>query len=158
MKLSPNEVALFYKLMWPLQFYVNQQLNLLPDVDSVETYANDYDFEEKLPVRNALYEHSELIDTFVAENPAHLTGEELALVRSWKKFVAGDFYLERFLKKGAIFIHSGKSSQVYVVLGLTESLEAMFQHYYRPPILVKTVLLPFKGRIIYDGLFPFINP
>jgi hypothetical protein len=153
MKLSPEDAALFYKLMWPLQFYVNRKLNLLPNIASVEQYANDDDFEAKLPVRNALYEKIELIDTFIDENPARLNDEELAIVWNWKKFVAGDFYIERFLKQGAVFIGSGEPARVYLVLGLMDSLEDMLQYYQRPPILVKTVLLPFKGRIIYDGLF-----
>jgi hypothetical protein len=157
MKLSSNEAALFYKLMWPLQFYVNQKRKILPEVDSVEAYAEDYSFEEKLPVRNALYEHPELIEAFVEENPAQLTKDELAIVQSWKNFVAGEFYIERFLKKGAMFIHTVEPPQVYVVLGLTNSLKEIFQHYHNPPILVKTVLLPFKGRIIYDGLFQTYN-
>jgi hypothetical protein len=152
MKLSPEDVTLFYKLMWPLQSYVNQKQNILPNVDSVEVYAKDYNFEAKLPVRNALYEKAELIDAFIDENPARLNDEELAMVWNWKNFVAGDFYIERYLKQGAVLI-GGKPSQVYLVLGLMDSLEAMFQYYQRPPILVKTVLLPFKGQIIYDGLF-----
>lgn len=151
MKLSPEDMTLFYKLMWPLQFYVNQKLNLLPNIASVEVYAKDYNFETKLPVRNALYEKVELIDAFIDENPAQLNDEELAIVWNWKRFVAGDFYIERYLKQGAVLI-GGKPSQVYLVLGLTDSLEEVFQYYQRPPILVKTVLLPFKGQIIYDGL------
>ncbi len=157
MKLSASDVTLYYKLMWPLLFYVNQKFNILPDVDSAEAYAEKYDFEEKLPVRNALFEHIELIDAFIGENPAQLTKDELSIVRSWKNFVAGDFYIDRFLKKGAIFITAGEPSRVYVVLGLTDSLKDFFQHYQRPPILTKTVLLPFKGRIIYDGIFQFYN-
>jgi hypothetical protein len=139
--------------MWPLQFYVNQKLDIVPEVDSVESYTKDCDTEEKLPVRNAVYEHTDLIDSFVAENPANLSDAELEIVSNWNNFVAGDFYVERFLKKGTIFIDSAESPQVYLVLGLTESLEEILEPYYRPPILVKTVLLPFKGRIIYDGLF-----
>jgi hypothetical protein len=139
--------------MWPLQFYVNQKLNILADVDSVEAYATYYAYEDKLPVRDALYENIELIDAFIAENPAKLTDEELAIVGSGKNYVAGDFYIERYLKKGAILIHAGEPPQVYVVLGLTDSLKDMFEYYHRPPILVRTVLLPFKGHIIYDGLF-----
>ncbi len=157
MKLSTGEVALYYKLMWPLQFYVNQKLNILPNIDSIEAYTGAYDSEDRLPVRNALYEHVELIDAFVGENPAQLTGDELAIVQSWKNFVAGDFYIERFLKKGAVFIHSGEPPQVYMVLGLTDSLKEFFQYSHRPPILVKAVLLPFKGRIIYDGMFQFYS-
>jgi hypothetical protein len=139
--------------MWPLQFYVNQKLKIIPNIASVEAYADDYDFEAKLPVRNALYEKAELIDAFVGENPAQLSDDELAIVWGWKNFVAGDFYIERFLKQGAITINTGKPPQVYLVLGLTNSLEDMFKYYQRPPILIKTVLLPFKGQIIYDGLF-----
>ncbi len=126
MKLSPAEVALYYKLMWPLQFYVNQKLNILPDVDSLEVYVEYYDSEDKLPVRNALYENPKLIEAFISENPAPLSEAELAIVQSWKNFVAGDFYVDRFLKKGAIFITAGEPSPVYVVLGLTDSLKDFF--------------------------------
>ncbi len=157
MKLSTDDVALYYKLMWPLLFYVNQKLNILPDVASAEDLAGGYELEEKLPVRNALYEQSELIDAFIAENPARFTKEELTIVRGWKNVVTGDFYVERFLKSGAIFITARGAAQVYVVLGLTDSLKDFFQRFQPPPILVKTVLLPFKGRIIYDGMFQFYN-
>ena len=153
MKLSPDEVAEFYRLMWPLQFHINHKLDLIPDVDSVETYIKDYDTEEKLPVRNAMYERPDLIDAFVAENPAGLNSAELEIVSGWKRFVANDFYIERYLKKGAIFISSREDPQVYLVQGLTESIEEIFEQHYRPPIMVKTVLLPFKGGIVYDGLF-----
>ena len=157
MKISSEDVALYYKLMWPLQFYVNQKLNIFPDVASVEAYVKDYEYEDKLPVRDALYEHIELIDAFVDENPAHLTEAELAIVQSWKNFVAGDFHIERFLKKGAILIRSNDPPQVYLVLGLMDSLEEMLGYYYRPPIMIKTVLLPFRGQIIYDGLIQTYN-
>jgi hypothetical protein len=152
MKLSSHEVALYYKLMWPLQYYVNQKLNILPNVDSVEAYANDYAYEDKLPVRDALYENIELLEAFVDQNPARLSDQELAIVRSWQNFVAGDFFIERFLKQGAILIQASEPPQVYVVQGLLDSLEEMLGDYYRPPIRIKTVLLPFKGQIIYDGL------
>ena len=59
------------------------------------------------------------------------------------------FQIFRYLKKHAIFI--GEDSQVYGVLALQDSLEEMF--YGRPlPIMVQAVLLPFRGKIIYDAL------
>ena len=103
MNLSPDDVALYYKLMWPLQFYVNQKLNIVPKVKSVEDYANNHAYEDKLPVRNALYEHIDLLKAFVDENPAQLSVEELTIVQTWKNYVAGDFFIERFLKAGTIF-------------------------------------------------------
>ena len=153
MKLPPDDAALFYRLMWPLQIYVNQRLGILEQMDSAEAYAA-VDREVKLQVRDALYKNIDLIDRFVAENPPHLNDDELAIVQSWKRFVAGDFYVERFLKRGAIFIFSSDSPRplVYSVLGLTESVRDALPAFLLPPIMTKAVLLPFKGRIIYDGL------
>ena len=155
MKLSPEEVDLFYKLMWPLQFYVNQQREILPYMDSLEAYIACPQ-EDKLEVRNALYENISLLDAFVAENPAHLSADELAIVQSWKRFVASEFYIVRFLKKAAIFVDTSDPPRVYAVLGLTDSLEDVF-YGRKPPIWVQTVLLPFKGRIVYDGLLNYYN-
>ena len=150
MKLSPEDATLFFKLMWPLQFYVHQQRQILPDVNSVEEYAHCTQ-EEKLQVRNALYENVGLLDDFVAQNPAQLAADELQIVQSWKRFVSGTFYIERYLKKGTIFVGSGQPSKVYAVLGLTDPIEDVF-YGHKPPIAVDAVLLPFKGRIVYDGL------
>jgi hypothetical protein len=36
MKLSTEDADLFYKLMWRLQFYVNRQRQILPNVASLE--------------------------------------------------------------------------------------------------------------------------
>jgi len=105
MKLSPKDTELFYKLMWPLQFYVNRQRQILPHVDSLEAYI-ECPQPDKLEVRNALYEDIGLLDAFVAENPTHLSAGELAIVQSWKHFVADDFHIERFLKKATMFVDS----------------------------------------------------
>jgi len=45
-------------------------------------------------VRDALYENPQLIDAFAAENPFGFSDEELDIVRSWKHFVAGDFFID----------------------------------------------------------------
>jgi hypothetical protein len=156
MKLSTDDAALYYKLTWPLQFYVNQQLKILPRASTLEAYI-ECDYEDKLKVRNALYEHIELIDAFLNENPAQFTPAEIALARHWKNFVAGDFYIERFLSKGAILIRGQEPPQVYLVLGLMEGIEEMLGKYYPLPLMIKTVLLPFKGQIIYDGLLQSYN-
>jgi hypothetical protein len=152
MNLSSEDAALFFKLMWAVQFYVNSRLKLVEQVASAEVYKT-LPQEEKMKVREALYQHSELLDDFIAANPANLTPAELEIVHNWKQFVAGDFYIMKFLKKHAIFLPAkGESSYAYAVLGLFDPLEDIF--YGHPlPILVKAVLLPFKGRIIYDGLF-----
>ena len=151
MKLSPEDAALFYRLMWELQFFVNRRRRILPAVNTARDYER-LSMDQKLKVRNALYDHATLIDDFVAENPAGLSADHLAIVRSWKRFVRGDFFIERFLKKGAFLIGGDQKPVVYVVAGINDSLEDMLGPYLALPIYVKTVLLPFKGQIIYDGL------
>lgn len=148
MKLATTDADLFYKLMWRLQFYVNRQRQILADVASLEDYE-DRSMEDKAPVRKALWENPELIDAYFAANPDGLSAEELAIVLKWKRFVRGNFQIFRFLKKHTIFI--GEKSQVYGVLGLHDSLEDMFWG-RKPPIMVEAVLLPFKGKLVYDGM------
>lgn len=155
MHLSPEDAALFFKLTFSLQFYVSQQLKLQPAVKSPEAYAR-LGQQDKMPVRDALYAHPELIDAFVQANPAGLAEDELALVSSWQQFVAGDFTIERYLKKYSIWIDDSSPPNVYGVLGITHSLEEIIPR-ARLPIRVKAVLLPFKGRIIYDGLLSGYN-
>jgi hypothetical protein len=152
MNLSQEDAGLFFKLMWELQFYVNNRLNLIPQIKSTEAYIK-LSQEDKFKVREALYQHINLIDDFVRENPAKLPPEELDLVRSWKQFVVGDFYILKFLKRYTIFLPAkDETNYVYAVLGLYEAIEDIFSG-HPLPILVKTILLPFKGKIIYDGLF-----
>lgn len=153
MKLSPADADRFFKLTWGLQHYVNCQLQLILGINSVEDYA-DLPLEEKLPVRDALYANPELFDRFVSDNPLLFSDEELAIVLSWKHFLEGEFYIERTLKKYAVLI--GPDDRVYGVLGLYEGLNEMFLK-NRLPLLVRAVLLPFQGKIIYDGLFQGAN-
>jgi hypothetical protein len=151
MNLSQEDTNLFYKLMWEIQFYVNRQLQILPDIQSVQEYAA-LPMSDKAVVRDALWKNSKLIDGYLELAPDHLSAEEKELIRKWNQFIADTFQIFRFLKSYTIFI--GKQSKVYGVVGLNSSLADIFDS--RPlPILVEAVLLPFKGQIIYDG---FLKP
>ncbi|WGZ95894.1 MAG: hypothetical protein QJT81_07895 [Candidatus Thiothrix putei] len=155
MKLSTEEADLFFKLMWTLQFYVKQELGICPELSDVARYKDDCSLEDKSVIRQAVYDNSHLIDKFVTENPSGFTTEELAIVSQWKGFLQGDFYIERFLKKHTIFV-SYQTEAVYGVQGLYEALDEMF-YPAQLPALVKAVLLPFKGKIVYDGLLHGYN-
>ena len=147
MKLTTQEAELFYRLMWSLQYFVNQRLGIAPNIETKEEYeALPPSFDEKLRVRNALYEHPEIIDEYVKENPDGFGDDELEIIRSWKKFQRGAYFVERILKKHAIFIKDGK---IYGVLGLHDEIGEVVP---TVPFYCEAVLLPFKGRIIYDGL------
>jgi len=103
-----------------------------------------------LTIRDALWEDDAVREAFLAENPAHLDRDDLALVASWQHRIAGDMAVLRQLKKHAIVLETGKNPRAYAVLGLVTPLEDVLP--YPPPMYVSLVLLPFKDRIIYDSL------
>lgn len=151
MKLSEENADLFFKLMLPLLAYVNRKLELLPEVSTLEEFEK-IPFGDKAVIRDGLYENIHLIDSFIDENPEDFPMKELAVVASWKNFIKGDFYIERFLKKYAVFISD--DGKVYAVLSLRNSLDEMIPA-YALPIRVQTVLLRFQDEIVYDG---FVAP
>jgi hypothetical protein len=153
MKLSEQDAQLYYRLMWRLQYYVNEQHHILDEeIDSPEEYGL-LSPEDRIQVRDVLWEEPALIDRYVRANPDGLEREELTLVQSWKRMVKGPFYIYRLLKKHAIFLDT--EGNVYGVVGLGDDLDVIVKRMISGlglPAMVDTVLLPFKGQIIYDGL------
>src|SRR5687768_13716225 len=123
MLLTPQDVALIFRLHRTLMFFVNQRLKVLPnDLASAEEFAALAP-EVRLKVRDALLDHTDLIQSFVDENPARLPDEELAIVGSWRHLVAGKFYLFRELKQYTVFLSTGKEPVAYGVLALSQPFE-----------------------------------
>ncbi len=146
MKLSTAETELFYGLYRKLLFFVNQQAKVIGDLGSPDQLQH-HDTSEVQRLRSLLCNQHALIDAYVAENPHRLVPDELAIVQKWTRMVTGDFHIFRFLKKYTVFISSGG---VYGVLALQDDFDEML-HGVKPPVMVNAVLLPFKGKIIYDG-------
>ncbi|MBX3002015.1 MAG: hypothetical protein KF893_26050 [Caldilineaceae bacterium] len=147
MRLSPEDAQEYFRLMWGLLFFINQHTRQVKNVNSLEEFGR-LGGEVKLNARQYFVEHPEIIDSYVKQNPHQLNQEELQIVGSWKNYVAGSFFIERFLKKHAIFI---QDNRVYGVIALQDTLEEVL--YMQPlPVYVIACLLPFKGQIIYDGL------
>jgi hypothetical protein len=152
MYLSFEESDLFFRTNLSLHLYVNRELGLYPNANSLDDLLT-LKLDDKMAIRNALYDHPELIDRLVKENPFGLDGEELELAASWKNFIRDKFIIERQLKKHAIFI---RNDEVYGVLGLSHKI-AQIEGGLAYPVMVETVLLPFKDRIVYDGLLNRYN-
>lgn len=148
MKLSTEDADLYFDLMWRLMCFGNHQLGLVAEVDNVDAYKA-LPQEDKMAVRKAVFDQPALIEQYVQVNPDHLSDDELAIVGQWKNFIQREFYIERHLKRYSIFIDD--KDNVYGVIGLYESLEDIIHKSYLPTY-VKTILLPFKGQVIYDGL------
>jgi hypothetical protein len=155
MLLPPHELKLFFKLHWTLMFFVNQRLKVIPD-----NLATPEDFaalspEVRVKVRDAFLKHSDLIQAFVDENPAHCSEDDLDIVGSWRHLVHGKFYIFREMKKYTVFLSITEPPIAYGVLALSEPFDLMIGRCL--PIMVQTVLLPFKDMIVYDGLITSRN-
>ncbi len=154
MLLSPQDVALFFKLHRTFMFFVNQQLKVISSISIPEEFAA-LSPENRLKVRSAFLSHTDLLRSFVDENPAQLLDDELGIVRSWQHQIHGKFYVFRELKKHTVFLSLEKQPVAYGVVALSQPFEELIGPYL--PVLTETVLLPFKDVIVYDGLMNSFN-
>ena len=152
MKLTTEEAELFFDLMWSLQFFVSTELEIATKVETCEEYIL-LPQEDKYAVKERIYEQPELIDQYVSNNPDRFNNKHLSIIKQWKNFVKDEFYIERYLKNYAIFIGD---KNVYGVLALHDGFDQIFPKSYLPAY-VRTTLLPFRGRIVYDGLMQAYN-
>jgi hypothetical protein len=151
--LLEQEVALFYKLYWSLLFYANLKIDKFRDI------TQPTDFRKKKPedIKRSRYMFNriELISSFVKENPFKFTSEELAIIESWKKPVRDKFLIVKHCPEYTI-IMGGKPSRLYGVIGLMSSFSEMFPNEYLP-VMAEMILLPFKDKIVYDGIIETYN-
>jgi len=136
-------------------FFVNQRLQVIPNKVATPDEFAALSPEVRLKVRDALNANLDLIESFVDDNPAHCSDDELDIVRSWRHLVTGKFYVFRELKKHAVFLSTASPAIAYGVLALSQPFEDLIGPYL--PVLTQTVLLPFKGVIVYDGLMSSYN-
>jgi hypothetical protein len=147
--LTPQQTARFYRIWFALLHYVNEQRHLSSDFPDAPGEGNIRP-ADAIQLRNALWADDALRESFIADNPAELPPEDLALVASWQYRVAGNFFIVRHLKKYTVFLTERSPSHAYGVLGLVSPIEEIVGP--TVPIYVKAVLLPFEDQIIYDSL------
>lgn len=154
MLLTPDEADLFFKLHRSLMLYVNERLAVVPGIGSPDEFSA-LSPEIRLEVRDAFLDETDLIESFVDENPSSLSDEELDIVLSWHHQVAGKFFIFRKLKRHTVFLSTNDPPIAYGVLALTEPFENLIGP--RLPVMTETVLMPFQGKIVYDGLLSSYN-
>lgn len=153
MKLKREDTDLFYRLNWSLLFYVNQKYSVIKDLK--EPILKDENPRKIVELNEILYSNTEHIDSFVLENPFNFNNEELDIIKGWKKHLKGKFLIVAHLKKYTVFMTPDEESIVYGVLGLYDEIEDIVPSFI--PSYVNTILLPFKGQIIYHGFMMSYN-
>lgn len=138
MLLPKSDRKLFFKLYIPLLGFANKYDGLNKKRDLTEA-------------REILYSKKQIILDFVKRNPEKLKREDLKIISSWIKYVKGRFVAigEEKDKTILLFLESKKPT-CYGVLGLTEEIMNIMQ--YGIGTTFEGVLLPWKDKIIWDGL------
>lgn len=154
MLLHPDEAELFFKLHCSLMCFVNERLEIVPGVRSPDEFRM-LSADSRLRVRTGLLHSLDLLETFVGLNPFDFSLEERNIVSSWKYQVAGKFFVLRNLKRHTVFLADREAPVAYGVVALTDPFENLIGPYL--PVWAETVLLPFKDKIIYDGLLGRYN-
>lgn len=155
MRLPPADVGIFYEIQSSLYGFVNRRRRLFPHLKTTEELRGQGTLEQLDTLRQALYDDISLLDGFVAANPDGLPEGHLAIARTWRYFKADTFYIFRYLKKYTVFLDSGDPPRAYGVLGLNSDFNEIIP--MRPPIMVKAVLLPFRDKIVFDGILKPYN-
>ena len=150
MQLPREQTKRFYRIWLALLHYVNDQLHLVPAFPASEERNELLPLSDELQLRNALWADDGLRERFISANPADLSSADLAVVASWRYRRAGSFYIVRALKKYTVFLSEDIPPRAYGVLGLSTPIEELARGPL--PVLAQTVLLPFEGQIVYDGL------
>jgi len=154
MRLSNANVDLFYKLFHSLLAYTNNKYKILAGLSTPADIKKFY-LQDLYKIREKLYSQPELFEEFANEFSLNYSPEEIAIVRNWKYFIKGEFYIFRHTLKHTIFISHTDPPKVYGVLGLVNTFEKLTGPFL--PIMINAAILPFKDVIIFDGMFARYN-
>ena len=111
--------------------------------------------EARAKARDYFLDHIDQVSDFVESNPEGLEDEHLVQVAAWRRFVQGNFYVERDLKKYTVFLDAGEPPSGFAVLGLTTEIMDMLPTPL--PAYVSAVLLPWRDVVVCDGLIGGYN-
>lgn len=97
-----------------------------------------------------LWEAPQLIDEFLAENPARLDERDLATIASWRSPIMGRFVVTGIQGKrfACLPADADMPPRLIVVQLIRRKADELFRTI---PCLIELVLLPFRGAIVTDG-------
>lgn len=146
--LTGKECKILLNTHLGLLFFVGRKLKLFPLRTSFDEFL-DIDIQIIFQCRLAVVKSESLIDDYLKLKSDQLTQEQIKIIMGFKKQITGHFVILKCLTDHAIFIDV-KSNKFYAVKALSDSFEDLFDKF---PVIIKTTILPFYDKIIYDGFF-----
>ena len=145
MILTEKEYIKYLEIHLRLMFYVGKRKKLIPEMATIQEFMG-YSRMDKFPIRNVVYENIHMLDDFIEESSGNLSEEDIEIIQGFKCFRQGTFYVVKLTKKYAYFLGE---KYVYGVHALGDPFQTFWGNSL--PVMIETVLLPYKGKIVYDG-------
>lgn len=151
MTLSEQNAKKFFEIAIPLLLWVNKRTKKSKAVSKQAWKDKYFDARKARNIWNAIWERPELLERYVKQKGDALPEETMRVLSGWRKdFIPGPFIVTQYLDEGAVFI-SSQDGRVYLVSGITSPIEESLDK-EQLPCQVKTSLIPFQGRVIYDSV------
>jgi hypothetical protein len=150
MVLPPDDADDFFRLLTSVMGFV-----MTPRTKGKgRRQARDYD---SLPIPDRFDLHARFaanaareIEAYLSVNPDRLPASDLAEIGTWKNVVSGNFVFFRQLKQHHVVIEANRNSRVFLVVGIGQPLDVILRQPI--PAVGRTMLLPFRGQIVCDGV------
>ena len=148
-QLSPDECREFYETWYGLMGFVNEKKHVINMRIKAE-YPNAVSDMRIHKVREVLWEEPDLIDEYIAKT--ELPGEQIDILKLWRKnHKKVMMIIMEYLPEYAVILAANDEGEdrLYGVKGISTSVAHALNR--ELPTQAETVLLPFKGKIIYDS-------
>ena len=155
--LTQEEIELFYKIWYGLIWGINENRKIAPSFKRpiYGEKADDSTFEAFIKIRNLLWKNPNWIDEYIeSQEFGELSEIEIGILSGWReKFVKNDFVVMKHKREYSIFMTFEEDASIYGVFGISDPISEIITSTL--PVIASAILLPFKGKIIYDS---FIAP
>ena len=148
-QLNSEECRLFYEIWYGLMGFVNELMGVIKAKIKPE-YPNAVSDMMVHKVREVLWKKPELIDEYI--NETELPQEKIDILKLWRtKHKKGMIFILEYQPEYAVAIAPNEQGEdrLYGIKGISNSVSNTLRRGL--PAQIETVLLPFKGKIIYDS-------
>jgi hypothetical protein len=154
MTLLPEETKTFFRNWLELIAFVNDKHKLVKNFGHPKSPFG-INLESINKIDTVLWKNVGIIDEYI-NSVRDLPKDDIQLLKEWKnKKVEGPFIILRHMKNYSVFL-DGNNDLLYGVIGISSPISEMIPDYMLP-VAVKTTLIPFGDRIIYDSVFSVSN-
>ena len=146
--LSKNAADLYYKLYFALLDYTNKKYAINKNIGKIYKQEG-LNVNDLFPIDEYLWEHKEIIDDFIEQNPNKFNKEELEIIDGFKTAVRSDRFVVVGFEREYTQVLS-EDGKLYMVKGIRTDLDKVMNPRDLPKI-IRTTLLMFEGNIIFNS-------